>query len=36
MFLANAIPPENIYYIKIKSYNFSYTIFNAESAKDLT
>ena len=36
MFLANAIPSENIYYTKIDSYNFSYTIFSAESAKDLT
>ena len=36
MFLANAIPSENIYYIKIDSYNFWYTIFSAKSAKDLT
>ena len=36
MFLANAIPSENIYYAKIKSYNFCYTIFSAENAKDLT
>ena len=36
MFLANAIPSENIYYTKIESYNFWYTIFSAENAKDLT
>ena len=36
MFLANAIPSENIYYTKIESYNFWYTIFSAENAKGLT